>query len=109
MQKILCTEPQYSSMSYRTADQTAQHIASACIGGKKLRFVSDQHHAGTDMVCQDSHGSGQLLIFLILCTGSLLNISNNRCKQVNSVYIPCTVQESKNSLKSPAGIYVFLL
>ena len=78
-------------MSYRTTDQTTENITGTGIGRKQLCFVTDQHYTGTQMVCQNTHGSGQLFIRIVFHTGSLFNVSDHRGKQVCLVYISGTV------------------
>ena len=74
-------------MSHRAADQTPEYVARARVGGKKLRLVADQHDAGASVISQDPHGSGQLLILLILCAGNFLNVCNDRSIQIDLVDI----------------------
>ena len=91
MQQLLCSHIQSTSVSYRTTDQTAENITGTGIGRKQLCFVTDQHHAGAQMVCQNTHRSGQFLIRIVFYAGSLFNVSDHRSKEISLVYISGTV------------------
>ena len=50
------------------------------------------------MIRKDSHGSGHLLVRIILDAAGLLNITYGRRMQVDLIYVIQTVQERKDSL-----------
>ena len=61
------------------------------------------------MVSEDPHGLGELLVLVILCAGSFLDICDGIGKEVCLIDILRTVEECEYSLESPACIYILLL
>ncbi len=59
-------------MAGRTANQTAQHIAAALIGGHNA--VGDHKGSGTDMVRNKADGYVLIVILLILRMGKLADL-----------------------------------
>ena len=95
-------------MSYGTADEAAENIACAGIRRNEFRGITDEHDACSGVVCQDTHGACQLLVRIILHTGSLFDIGDRRSVKVDLIYIVQAVQECQDTLQSPACINILL-
>ena len=85
-------------MSYRTTDQTAENITCACVCRYELGSVTDEHDGGTCVVGEDTHGACHLLVRIVLLSGNFLDIGDDRCEQVDLIYITGTVEESEDPL-----------
>ena len=93
-------------MSCGTADQTAQHIASAFVGGHNT--VTNHKGGGTDMVCNQTDGNVRCIILLIFHTCNGTDSVPDCLHGINIKYGIHILYNNCQSFQPHAGINILL-
>ena len=90
------------------AEQAAQDIAGADVGGQDAVDVADEHGGSTDMVGDDPHGLLRVGIIVVTPAGFLLQMTDDRQEQVRLVAVGQAVEESQHTVQTETGIHILV-
>ena len=99
-------DPELSALADRAADQTAEHIAPALVGGHDT--VGDHKGSGPDMVGDDTDGNIDLMLFAVFTVGKLTDLVAQGADSVDIEKGLDILYCHSQTLQAHAGINVFL-
>ena len=97
---------QQTSMSSRTAQQTAQHVTASFIG--RTNTVGNQHYRATNVVSNYAQRNITLLAFTIVRTNNLANLISNANHGINIKQAINILYNNSQTLQTHTGIDILL-
>ena len=101
-------QTQLTGVADSAAEQAAQDVAGAHIGGQDALHIADEHCGGADVVRDDTHGLLGIRIIVIALAGLFFQVLDDRDEQVGLVAVGHAVQEGQHTVETEAGIHVLV-
>ena len=95
------------AVAHGAAQQAAQHIAAALVGGQDA--VADHEHDGAGVVCHDAQGEVDLVLLAVLLAGEALAHADEAAQDVCVEVGGHALQDGGGALQAHAGVDVLLL
>ena len=99
-------DAQHAAMARRAAQQAAQHITAALVGGQDA--VRHHEHRGTDVVGDDADGDIVFFVVAVVLAGDLLDMVQHRSHGVDLKQVADILHHAGQTLQAHAGVDVGL-